>query len=250
MSRQTNMSTTNTATRKLKMLVARLKPRLRPYRQIVQRFRAEGLNRHALALGRTTFSQFGEDQFLAELFADKPSGFYVDVGAFHPFRWSNTCLLYQRGWTGLNIEPDPHALTLFNRYRRRDLNIQVAISSTPGEVNFACLGEYGGIEDDGYIWADREGERITVIAQRLATVLEERLPRGQTVDLLDVDCEGRDLDVLQSNDWTRFRPTVVLAEAHGEDEDARLTAFMDSVGYEDAGLFLFTHAFTERVAET
>lgn len=244
------MTGLQTAIEKLNALASPVKPHLRPYRQIVQRFKAEGLNRHALALGRSTFSQFGEDQYLAKRFADRHEGFYVDVGAFHPFRWSNTCLLHQRGWRGVNIEPDPQAHALFMRYRPRDLNLQLAVSSTPGEVTFARLGEYAGIEDDGYLWADRAGERISVVAQPLATILHEHVPAGTPIDLLDVDCEGRDLDVLQSNDWQRFRPTVVLAEAQSHEEDARLTAFMDSVGYRRVGLFLLTLVFENEATGT
>jgi hypothetical protein len=109
-----------------------LRDRLRPYRQIVQRIRRERPTLSTLALGRSSFSQFGEDLFLASRFAGKRDGFYVDVGAFHPFNWSNTCLLYQRGWRGLNIEPDPEAIRLFERHRRRDLNVRTAVAGTPG----------------------------------------------------------------------------------------------------------------------
>jgi FkbM family methyltransferase len=242
------MSVQQNAFAKLRNLASPLKQHLRPYRQIAQRFRAGGLSRQALTLGRTTFSQFGEDQYLAKRFAEQHDGFYVDVGAFHPFAWSNTCLLYHRGWRGVNIEPDPEALELFNRYRPRDLNLQLAVASNPGEVSFARLAEYSHIEDQGSGRSD-DGERIVVMAQPLATVLAERLPPGQQIDLLDVDCEGRDLDVLRSNDWQRFRPAVVLAEAHSPELDAELTAFMDSVGYRRVGLFLLTVVFEERALQ-
>jgi FkbM family methyltransferase len=214
-----------------------------PYWQILQRFRAEGVNLQALALGRSTFSQFGEDRFLVAHFAAKSQGFYVDVGAFDPFRWSNTCLLYQRGWRGLNIEPDPDAIGRFERYRTRDVNLQIAVSSTSGEASFARSGEYAGLDGEGYLWSERDAERITVPTQPLAQVLEARLPPGQQIDLLDVDCEGLDLVVLQSNDWRRFRPTLVLAEAHGPEETALLTGFMESVGYQQLTRFHLTFVF-------
>ncbi|HEX3616086.1 MAG TPA: FkbM family methyltransferase [Solirubrobacteraceae bacterium] len=176
-------------------------------------------------------------------FADKRDGFYVDVGAFHPFRWSNTCLLYQRGWRGLNIEPDPEALATFELHRTRDLNLQIAIANKSGEASFARSGEYAGIDGEGYLWSDREAERIKVTMRPLASVLEEHLPAGQGIDLLDVDCEGLDLEVLQSNDWQRFRPTIVLAEAHGTEGTALLTSFMESVGYQQLTRFHLTLVF-------
>jgi FkbM family methyltransferase len=222
---------------------AAVRDRLRPYRQIATRIRAERPNLHLIAFGRSSFSQFGEDQFLARRFAAQPEGFYVDVGAFHPFSWSNTCLLYRRGWRGLNIEPDPEAISLFERHRPRDLNVQLAVSSTPGEARFARSGEYAGIENEHYLWPDRDAPRIVVATQPLAAILEERLPPGQQIDLLDVDCEGLDLDVLQSNDWQRFRPTVVFAEAHDHDSAARITSLMLSVGYRHVTQFHLTLVF-------
>ena len=58
-----------------------------------------------------SFSQYGEDILLRDLFRTElmelDSGFYVDVGAFHPFRFSNTAFLYIMGWNGLNIDANP-----------------------------------------------------------------------------------------------------------------------------------------------
>lgn len=229
---------------------SRIRARLRPLRQVVERIRAERPNLQALAFGRSCFSQFGEDQYLAERFPGKRDGFYVDVGAFHPFRWSNTCLLYQRGWRGLNIEPDPDAVSLFNRYRTRDTNLQMAVARNLGSARFARSAEYAGLETERYLWADHDAERITVSTQPLAAILDQQLPPGQQIDLLDVDCEGLDLEVLQSNDWERFRPTVVLAEAHGVEEAAELAAFMDSVGYDHAAQFHVTWVFEARSQST
>ena len=33
-----------------------------------------------------------------------------------------------------------------------------------------------------------------------------RLAAGQSIDFMNVDVEGHDLEVLESNDWQRFRP--------------------------------------------
>src|SRR5215510_10661697 len=71
--------------------------------------------RRALPVGyrRTSFSQQGEDLILARLFEGQRRGFYVDVGAHHPRRFSNTFLLYRRGWRGLNIDAAPGSMRLF-----------------------------------------------------------------------------------------------------------------------------------------
>jgi hypothetical protein len=50
-----------------------------------------------------SYSQEGEDMILQRMFGEKKHGFYVDVGAHHPRRFSNTYSFYRRGWSGINI---------------------------------------------------------------------------------------------------------------------------------------------------
>lgn len=64
------------------------------------------------------FSQFGEDIVITELLLRrKPKGFYVDVGAHHPERFSNTRLLSLVGWTGVNIDAHKESIDLFKHRR-------------------------------------------------------------------------------------------------------------------------------------
>jgi len=69
------------------------------------------------------------------------SGFYVDVGAHHPKRFSNTYRLYRRGWRGLNIDANPGSMTLFQNVRPRDINVEAAVSSTPRELTYYIFNE-------------------------------------------------------------------------------------------------------------
>ena len=54
--------------------------------------------------------------------------------------------------------------------------------------------------------------QISVKTRPLHSVLDEFMPKGQSIDFLSVDVEGFDLEVLRSNDWTRHRPAVVVVE--------------------------------------
>ena len=52
-----------------------------------------------------SYSQFGEDTLIAEFLSgnnlvNRPK-FYVDIGAYHPARFSNTKLLHLMGWSGI-----------------------------------------------------------------------------------------------------------------------------------------------------
>jgi len=64
-----------------------------------------------------SYSQEGEDMILRRIFEDNETGFYVDVGAHHPARFSNTNYFYKRGWRGLNIDAMPGSMSKFKKYR-------------------------------------------------------------------------------------------------------------------------------------
>jgi hypothetical protein len=43
----------------------------------------------------------------------------------NPIKYSNTALLYKKGWTGINIDLNKTSIDLFNFTRLRDKNILV-----------------------------------------------------------------------------------------------------------------------------
>ena len=86
-------------------------------------------------------------------------------------------------------------------------------------------------------------EEQTVEVVPLLEILDKHMPKGREIDFLSVDVEGRDLDVLKSNDWLRYRPSYLLAELRGgftrkegftfeEAIDNVLTQFLRSKRYE------------------
>src|SRR5437660_1408476 len=87
------------------------------------------------------YSQDGEDMVLRRLFEGRRAGFYVDVGAHHPFRFSNTCYFHRRGWRGINIDPNPQAIKEFDRDRPSDTNICVGVADVPGTLSFYFFNE-------------------------------------------------------------------------------------------------------------
>ena len=54
-------------------------------------------------------------------------GYYVDIGAHHPVKYSNTYLLWLNGWSGINIDPLPNVMALFDKYRPKDINLNIVI---------------------------------------------------------------------------------------------------------------------------
>lgn len=164
------------------------------------------------------YAQEGEDLILAAIFADQPRGFYVDVGAHHPQRFSNTYRLYRLGWHGVNIDATPGSMAPFRRLRPRDCNLELAVAEQPGELLLYRFADPALNTFDPRLAAARAHAGHApiavqpVMAQPLATILGAYLPAGQSIDLLSVDVEGLDLGVLRSNDWERFPARCVLVE--------------------------------------
>jgi len=182
------------------------------------------------------YSQFGEDGVLLGLFRARgygksrkldnfKEGFYVDIGAHHPFMISNTWFFYQLGWTGITVEPTPGAKEEFERHRPNDTHLQIAIADYDGEATFFSYGRaVDNTLDPSRKRASEDAQEITVPTMRLDTLLRTHGPADGKIDLLTVDVEGLDLAVLQSNDWTAFRPEVVVAELHANRIDEVLSS--------------------------
>lgn len=166
-----------------------------------------------------SYSQDGEDIVIAELFKDKLEGFYVDVGAHHPQRFSNTYYFYLKGWSGINIDAMPGSMKIFDDLRSRDINLEIPISDkseilTYYEFDEPALNSFS---------LPLSQERITtsnykIVAETqlkthtLAEVLDKYLPPKQTIDFLSIDVEGLDYQVVSSNNWDKYKPKVILVE--------------------------------------
>ncbi len=174
------------------------------------------------------YSQEGEDLVVARLFDGKSDGFYVDVGAHHPMRHSNTYLLYRRGWRGINIDATLGSMAAFRRARPRDINVECLVAADPSPQRFYAFNEPALNTASPALARERPAEnaryRVTrefeLRPRTLASLLDEFLPSGTKIDLMSVDVEGLDLDVLRSNDWARYRPSLLLVEVlHSELSD-------------------------------
>ena len=169
-----------------------------------------------------SYSQNGEDLVIDELLGHKHNGYYLDVGAGDPLRFNNTKRFYKRGWTGINIEPNSRLFLKLKDDRKRDVNLNVGIGLSTSTVTF-----FKFIPDTLSTFSTQEAERYKKQGYRLFEVPEVELHRldvilseycgTREIDFMSVDTEGLDLDVLQSNDWNRFKPRVVCVESvrHG-----------------------------------
>jgi FkbM family methyltransferase len=169
-----------------------------------------------------SYSQDGEDMVLRSFFEGKKNykGFFVDVGAHHPYRYSNTLYFYKKGWKGINIEPTPGAIKAFSIFRKRDINLNIGISDKSGKLLFYCFNEPAlngfskELSEERNNTSDKYKitKEIEVETHPLSYVLDKYLPQNQQIDILSIDVEGLDLMVLRSNDWNKYKPLFVLVE--------------------------------------
>ena len=85
--------------------------------------------KHKTFFPKKTYSECGEDLFTAKYFKKLDKGFYVDIGAYHPFFLNNTQLLFKKKWEGINIDINPASIKIFNYARPNDCNINAAVSN-------------------------------------------------------------------------------------------------------------------------
>lgn len=168
--------------------------------------------------GQLSFSHEGEDILLKRLTDIEKSGFYVDVGAHDPRAFSNTYLLYMGGWRGVNIDATPGSMESFKRLRPRDINLEYGVSDSFDELTFHTFkaSALNTLSDDiaaRYVSNGWESKgQVKIKTRPLAAILDDVLPKNQEIDLLNVDVEGNEYSVLASNDWDRFRPTLIFVE--------------------------------------
>lgn len=168
---------------------------------------------------KISFSQEGEDLILDRFFEDKNDGFFIDIGAHHPRRFSNTYKFYQKGWTGINIDPMPGIMNVFSIERPKDINLELGISNTEGTLEYnifneTALNTFDKIEADaknnipGYNIVEKKSINVST----LKNILDTYLPKNKMIDFISIDVEGLDIDVLYSNDWDKYLPTIILIE--------------------------------------
>ena len=188
-----------------------------------------------------SFSQFGEDLAILKIvdhFRMK-TGIYVDAGAFHPIRWSNTLLLHKRGWRGINIDLASERIAEFKTCRPKDYNVVACLSD---RVTTAEIAHYEYANTDRVVFADNPvklsiaGDKplrfSTSTTTTLTEIIEKSPFRLEQVDYLDIDCEGSDFAVLSGIDLDRCRPRILSIETHDKGERAAMVDFLKARGYQ------------------
>ncbi|QNM88290.1 FkbM family methyltransferase [Aliarcobacter cryaerophilus] len=204
-----------------------------------------------------SYAQEGEDILLKRIFEYRNinnGGFYVDVGAHHPQRFSNTYFFYKRGWKGINIDATPFSMKLFNELRESDINLEFAVSDKQETLTYYMFNEPALNSFDKELSLKRNLlEHYSILGTKnintitLENILDKYLPKNQDIDFLSIDVEGFDFQVLKSNNWEKYKPKVVLIEILAKDIENMLNSevyiYMKKLNYIYYAKSVHTHFF-------
>jgi FkbM family methyltransferase len=208
---------------------------------------------------RDCFSWEGEDIILEKILMSRfktHARRFIDVGAHHPIIYSNTYRLYKEGWRGINIDATPGSMELFRQIRPQDINVETGVAKRSGSSIFSIFENpalNGFLSDEIILSHINRGEQLLRQCEVECHPLSEILRKHDVpnaVDLLSVDVEGLDLEVLQSNDFTSWRPKLIACEILGMPDllavgSAPIAGFLKSQGYELFSKLDFTCIFID-----
>ena len=192
---------------------------------------------------RNTYSQNQEDLFINDYFKEKNSGFYIDIGCYHPIKYSNTALLYNRGWKGINIDMNQTSIDLFNILRKRDKNICAAISNTNKKTIQYFDHLFSPINTLDKNFSSIASKKIsfrkhtekTIQTYRFNQIIQKYDINIKQIDFINIDVEAHDLEVLEGIDLSIFNPKIICVEiANNQNniKEKKLRDYLNKYNYE------------------
>ncbi len=167
----------------------------------------------AMRLRAFSYSTINEDNVIDWLTDYKKNGTYIDIGGNNPDHTNNTRLFYERGWRGINIEPNVNGYEQFLNKRPEDINLNCGIGA--GEAiyyeNLSDTYRNTCVKSFADKWNIKN--KRTLQLKPLSEVFEEN--GLETVDFISIDVETFEHEVLKSNDWNKYKANVLCIEGRG-----------------------------------
>jgi hypothetical protein len=192
--------------------------------------------------------QFGEDVIIKKLFdRKKKNGFYVDLGANHPFLHSNTAWFWLNGWSGINVDANQKSTAIFNKIRKNDINLNYAIiPSEQYKKGVRSIELYlpdketgpGGITATASVNKKTADKRNFTKKQNIDAIDINTLfsiHKITDIDYLNIDLEGLDEEVLLDLDFNKVKIHLIAIEDYSFNmnpiNQSKITTYMLENGY-------------------
>ena len=162
-----------------------------------------------------SYSQNFEDFILFYLFYDINRGFYIDIGANDPNLISVTKAFYERGWNGINIEPLPDKFFLLQKFRPRDINLNIGAGKEEKIATLLVDGIYGEMSSLLYNKTKIENNQkfITIKIDTMENICKKYVPEGVKIEFCKIDVENSEKDVLLGFNFINCRPKIICIES-------------------------------------
>ena len=161
---------------------------------------------------RNPNSHWGVDLILNSIFKNKRKGFYLDIGCHHPLINNHTYLFYKKGWSGVNIDIDFSSIDMFNFYRPKDINRQLALSDKVGEANLYFYHNRAAKNTLSKEFGADTKTIKNIKTDTLTNFLNQNNLSDKKIDFMSIDVEGNELKVLEGLDFKTIKPSVILVE--------------------------------------
>jgi len=189
-----------------------------------------------------------EDTAILDYFKDKKSGFYVDVGCYHPIHRNNTYLLHKQNWRGINIDVSQFSVELFDHLRPDDLNYNCAVSNRNETVKLFFQKELSQLSTTENDQAKKVFQGNIKEKEIQAFTLDEILNRDKyknvKIDFLNIDVEGADFKVLDGLSFQKFNPELICVEIHDKEiKESKIYNFLKDKNYQLIWSGVFSHLF-------
>ena len=163
-----------------------------------------------------SYAQNYEDVMLARALRGVAKGFYIDVGAQDPVHDSVTKAFYEMGWRGINIEPVTHWFNRLVADRPQDINLQLAVSDSPGILHLFEVVDSGLSTTDPNFAARHIQAGHQICESDIECLPLDKICEAHGVgeiQFLKIDCEGGEAAALRGLSLDRIRPWIILLEA-------------------------------------
>ena len=211
-----------------------------------------------------SYSQAGEDNILDYVVRVLGISYnevtYIDLGANHPQNLSNTYFFYSQGAKGVIVEANPNLIPELKFYRNRDIILNNCVDVVTGnELDFYIMN-VDGLSTTSYestiSMCEKNPELEIIDKKSIKTIsfndiVETYLDKAPTI--LSIDLEGKDIEILISIDFTKYRPLMIVIEMIDYDvklayntKNTKIKAFIETKGYEEYAYTGINSIFIDR----